>query len=284
MAPGESSPARVKEQQAKHWNAVADGWARWLGWTERNFHPLTEWLREAAGWRPGARVIDVACGPGYPAFAAAAAVRPGGSVAGVDISSDMVAVASRRAAASGVDNVEFHEMDAEALGFDAGEFDAAINAYGLMFVPEPARAIGEMLRVVRPGGRLALATWADVSSSSFFAVATGAAAPMLGLPPPDPALPGPFRFGRPQALETLLDSAGAADVRVQFLTMTVECGSIDEYIQIFMDVAWKRRVAGLARDETASLRQAIADAARPHLDRGRLRLTATSVCAAGRRA
>ena len=104
----------VKDQQRKHWNAVADGWAAWLDWTERNFRPVTDWLRDASGWSPGARVLDVACGSGYPALAAAAYVRPGGTVIAIDISPQMIVVASRQAKAEGLDNIQFLEMDAEA--------------------------------------------------------------------------------------------------------------------------------------------------------------------------
>src|SRR6266545_2524334 len=106
---------RLKQLQTKHWNTVARGWADWFEWTERNFCPVTDWLRDAAGWRAGARVLDVACGAGYPALAAAAAVRPGGRVVAVDISPEMLRAASRRATAAGIDNIEFSEMDAEQL-------------------------------------------------------------------------------------------------------------------------------------------------------------------------
>jgi ubiquinone/menaquinone biosynthesis C-methylase UbiE len=70
----------VREQQKKHWNAVAGGWAAWFDWTTRNFRPVADWFRDAAGWKPGARILDVACGAGFPALAAATSVRPGGTI------------------------------------------------------------------------------------------------------------------------------------------------------------------------------------------------------------
>ena len=117
----------VKEQQKKHWNAVAGGWGTWLDWTSRNFQPIADWLGNAAHWQPGARVLDVACGSGFPALATAAAVRPGGTVVATDISPEMLAMASR-AKRDALDNVEFVEMDAEHLRFGDGEFDAVTNA------------------------------------------------------------------------------------------------------------------------------------------------------------
>ena len=160
----------VKDRQRKHWNAVAGGWAAWFDWTNRNFRPVADWFRDVADWKPGARILDVGCGSGFPALAAAASVRPGGSVVATDISPEMLAVASSRANADGLDNIEFVEMDAEQLKFDDAEFDAVTNAYGLMFCPDVPRAFREAHRVLRPGGRFALVTWDDPSQSPFFSV------------------------------------------------------------------------------------------------------------------
>ena len=275
----------IKDQQKKHWNAVADGWAAWFDWTEQNFSAVTDWFRDAADWKPGVRILDVGCGSGFPALAAAASIRPGGSVVATDISPAMVAVASSRANADGLDNIEFVEMDAEQLKFDDAEFDAVTNAYGLMFCPDLPRAFREANRVLRPGGRFALVTWGDPSKSPFFSVITPVAVPFLSLQPPDPAAPGPFRLSSPSQLELLLREAGFSDVRVESVAMTLELASAAEYLQIFRDVAWKARVASLSDADVARFREAVAEAARPYVDEvsGRLRLVATSLCASGRR-
>jgi ubiquinone/menaquinone biosynthesis C-methylase UbiE len=275
----------VKDQQKKHWNAVADGWAAWFDWTEQNFSAVTDWFRDAADWKPGGRILDVGCGSGFPALAAAASIRPGGSVVATDISPEMLAVASSRANADGLDNIEFVEMDAEQLKFDDAEFDAVTNAYGLMFCPDVPRAFREAHRVLRPGGRFALVTWDDPSQSPFFSVITPVAVPFLSLQPPDLAAPGPFRLSSPSQLELLLSEAGFSDVRVESVAMTLELASAAEYLQIFSDVAWKARVASLSDPDLARFREAVAEAARPYVDEvsGRLRLVATSLCASGRR-
>jgi ubiquinone/menaquinone biosynthesis C-methylase UbiE len=150
----------VKEQQKKHWNAVAGGWAAWFDWTNRNFQPVADWFRDVADWKPDARILDVGCGSGFPALAAAS-VRPRGSVVATDISPEMLAVASSRATADALDNIEFVEMDAEQLKFDDAAFDAVTNAYGLMFCPDLPRASREAHRLLKPGGRFALVTWDD---------------------------------------------------------------------------------------------------------------------------
>src|SRR5262245_44564897 len=141
---------RFKERQTRHWNAVAPGWQAWYEWTEKNFRPVTEWLRGACGWRPGQRVLDVACGAGYPALAAATAVAPDGTVVATDIAAGMIAVARMHAESAGLTNLEFAEADAEDLRFDDGSFDAVMNAYGLMFCSDPACALSEARRVLKP--------------------------------------------------------------------------------------------------------------------------------------
>lgn len=280
--PGRPAARSVRDSQQTHWNAVAGGWARWFEWTERNFSPLTAWLRGAAGWQPGARILDVACGAGYPALAAAASVRPHGRVVATDISPEMIAEADRRATALGLDTIEFRERDAEQLGFDTGTFDAVMNAYGLMFCPDPGRAVAEAWRVLARGGALAVVTWDEPSRNPFFTTILGVAARFLGLPPPDPTAPGPFRLADPAALDSLLRASGFTKVTIDRLEMTFECGSAAEYVDIFSDVAWKARIASLGADEAARFRAAVAEAT-PSLEDGRLRLGTTSLCASGRK-
>jgi ubiquinone/menaquinone biosynthesis C-methylase UbiE len=273
----DSAPEHFKQRQRTHWDVVAGGWATWLEWTEANWMPLTTWLGETAQWRPGARVLDVACGVGYPALAAALAVRPGGTVMATDLSPAMVALAAKRASERGLDNVEFAEMDAEHLKLGDASFDSATNAYGLMFCPDPSRALDEMHRVLKPGGRVALVTWDEPAKSPYFNVIVGVAAAHLSLPPLGPAAPGPFRLASSARLEALLRDSRFTDIRVESFPMTFECESVDQYCRIFFDVAWKARSAALSDEARARYRDAVAESVRPFVDHGRLRLVATSV-------
>jgi len=272
----------AKAQQTQHWDGVAEGWAAWLSWTERNFAPVTEWLIEAAAWTPGVRALDVACGAGYPSLAAARCVGRRGRVVGVDISPAMIDAARAAARAEGLD-VELTPMDAEDLRFDARAFDAVTNVYGLMFCPDPPRAIAEACRVLDRGGRLAVVTWDEPSRSPFFSLITPIAAPFLGLQPPEAGRPGPFRFTSAPELSSLLRDAGLADVRVESRAASVECGSVDEYVQMFTDLAWRSRMARLTAANLAAIRSSVEAAAGQYLVDGRLRLTATSLCASARK-
>ena len=112
---------------------------------------------------PGERVLDVACGTGATVVEAAAAVGPSGKVVGIDLSGRMVEAARRRAEESRVSNATFARMDAERLDLPDASFDVVLCALGLMYVPDPARALREMRRVLRPGGRLVAVVWGDRS-------------------------------------------------------------------------------------------------------------------------
>ena len=121
-----------------------------------------ELMRHAA-LAPGERVLDVACGTGLTAVEAAGAVGPHGNVVGIDLSARMVDAARQRAVERGTANVAFARMDAESLDLPNASFDVVLCELGLMYVPDPARALSEMHRVLRPGGRLVVVVWGDRS-------------------------------------------------------------------------------------------------------------------------
>lgn len=135
------------------WDKAADHYDN--GWS-RQLTPGQNLMMDLAGINPGDRVIDIACGTGRVSRRAASLVGPGGHVTGVDISAEMVALAT---ATSSAPNLSFVRMDAEALDMPANASDVSLCAFGLMYVPDPDRALDEMLRVLTPGGRAAVAVW-----------------------------------------------------------------------------------------------------------------------------
>ena len=274
-------PADFKAKQKRHWDQVAEGWATWLEWTERNFTPVTNWVQRAVAWCPGTRALDIGCGAGYPCLVAARLVAPGGSVVATDLSPEMLNAASSAAQRLGLHNISFVEMDAEDLMFGSGSFDVVTNTYGLMFCPDAARALEEAYRVLTPGGRLALAVWDLPVKSPYFSVISGAATRQLGFQPPEPGGPGPFRFAAPDTLESLMRGAGFSDVRVESCPAAFECASASQYIQMFGELAWKTRMAGLTAEERVRFVNEVDEAVQPYVAEGRLRLVATSLCASG---
>jgi SAM-dependent methyltransferase len=150
---------------------------------------------------PGRRVLDLATGPG---FVAAAAAERGASVVGVDLSPAMIALASERHP-----HLTFREGDAENLPFDDATFDAVVCNFGLGHFPDAPRAVAECVRVLVPGGRLAVSWWNTPDVSRLNGVFLESV-DEVGAKPPDDLPPGPpiFRYSDDQALATLLQSAG----------------------------------------------------------------------------
>jgi ubiquinone/menaquinone biosynthesis C-methylase UbiE len=145
-----------KRVQRYGWDKAASHYER--SW-QAQLEPAQTTLLEMAGLARGERVLDVACGTGLVTLRAASRIAPEGEATGTDISEAMVATASDTAQALSVPNVAFERMAAEELGFDAGVFDVALCALGLMYVPDPEKALAEMHRTLRPGGRAVCAVW-----------------------------------------------------------------------------------------------------------------------------
>lgn len=130
---------------------------------------------------PGTRVLDVACGTGNTAIPLA---QQGAHVTGVDIATNLLAQARERAAADNL-QITFDEGDAEQLPYPDQSFDAVISMFGAMFAPRPALVASEFARVLKPGGRLAMANWNPASfSGRMFQVSSRHTPPPPGIPPP----------------------------------------------------------------------------------------------------
>src|SRR4051812_1268828 len=128
-------PADFREAQHRNWDSAAEGWMRWCEFNDRADAHISERLVELAGVRPGCRVLDIAAGYGEPALTAARKTGPRGRVVATDISAEMLAFGRERAAAAGLDNVEFVEADASSLDFPTASFDAAVSRWGIIFEP-----------------------------------------------------------------------------------------------------------------------------------------------------
>lgn len=154
-----SMDARLQRRAQRYgWDLAADAYARhWHG-------PLAGVQGELLGLAapaPGEAVLDVACGTGVVAVAAARAVGPAGRVLGVDLADAMVQASRKRTQDLGLGHAAFERMDAEQLKLPDASFDLALSALGLMYLPDPDAALRELHRVLRPGGRAVLAVWGE---------------------------------------------------------------------------------------------------------------------------
>lgn len=170
----------------------------------RVFAHFGERLVERASLTPGSRVLDVATGRGALLFPAAQRIGRLGKIIGIDFSSDMVRETTADMRRGSCKNAELHEMDAENLDFPDQSFDAVLCGFALWFFPHPDRALREFFRVLKPGGRLSLTTWAaDSPIQLLYRKALSSYAP-----PADPTAPNIGTFGTTDSIEAAFRQAG----------------------------------------------------------------------------
>ncbi|MBW4722041.1 class I SAM-dependent methyltransferase [Saccharothrix obliqua] len=209
----------ARDQQRREWALSAPGWLVFRDNLAARSGTMTTRILAAAAPRRGDRVLDLACGVGNPTGALVAAVRPGGSVLGLDLSPEMIAGAREWAAAAGVADAEFRVVpDERRLGLSPGEFDVAVCRVGLQYMPEPAAALRAVREGLKPGGRMVATTLGDPGRCTAFRISSRVIADHV---PPDG--PGPVALSDPARLRELFAEAGFADVVVErFETPLIE--------------------------------------------------------------
>jgi SAM-dependent methyltransferase len=261
------------------------GWEIWHDWNVEVMKPVTAWFCDAIHAADGQVVLDIACGTGIPSLGVAARVAPSGRVVATDVSPVMLRGAARKAKAAGIANIEHREMSAEAFDFPDASFDAVTLKDGLMFCPDPVKALAEIRRVLRPGGRFALTVWDEFSKCHFFNTMFGPVSKALNRPPPDPAKPGPFRFSAPGELERTLHAAGFSDFTIERRDVYFEFASLDEHWSSSVAMAAPVEAANstLPPAELAALRRAIASNLAPFMVGERVRVPNLAQFASGAR-
>jgi ubiquinone/menaquinone biosynthesis C-methylase UbiE len=189
------------------------------------FQQWTEHVLDAGKVQPGHRVLDVACGTGVLAREAGARVGPTGFAAGVDPDPGMLAVAEQLAPA-----VEWQQGTAESLPYPDRAFDDVVCQFGLMFFADRRRALREMLRVLRPGGTLAIAVWDSLENSEAYPIEVELLERLAGRRAAD-ALRAPFVLGDKEALRALFESAGVASVDIATRNGTARFPSIRSMVE-----------------------------------------------------
>jgi ubiquinone/menaquinone biosynthesis C-methylase UbiE len=170
------------------------------------FGPLARMFLERFALTPGERVLDVACGTGIVTRLAAPNVGAEGRIVGIDMNPGMIAVAGEQPPPEGAP-IEWEEGDAAALPFEDASFDAVLCQQGLQFMPDKPAALGEMYRVLAPGGRLGLCLWRSAEHSPYLKAAADALTPHLGAPSASRLL-APLSLGDEDLLRGLVESAG----------------------------------------------------------------------------
>ena len=169
-------------------------------------------MLEVASVQPGSRVLDVAAGTGDQTLMAARRVGPTGNVLATDDSASMLKVAAEGARKEGLTNVETRVMNAENLALDADSFDAVICRNALMLFRNPAKALTEMRRVVKPGSKVAVIVFSAEERNPHHGIPFAIIRRLGNIPPPAPGEPWMYALGDPGVLEDVYSRAGFLNV------------------------------------------------------------------------
>ena len=259
-----------RDASLQGWEEAAAGWVRSQALLREFGAPVSHWLIDAVAPQPGQRVLELAAGLGETGLLAAELVAPVGGAIISDQAEAMLVGARERAAALGLSNVEFQVINAEWIDMPVASVDVVLCRWGYMLMADPAAALGETRRVLRAGGRVALAVW-DAIEHNPWAALPGAELRERGLTrAPAPGTPGPFALGDAERVRELLQQAGFAEPRVQTLALHRRHASFEEFWETTLDLSRTLHDAVLARpqNEIDEIQAAVCERLQPYQTRG----------------
>jgi len=259
-----------REASLAGWEAAAAGWTRRQETIRRLGAHVSEWMLDAVSLRPGERVLELAAGLGETGMLAAELVAPLGGVIVSDQADAMLDGARARALELGLSNIEFQIIGAEWIDLPLASVDAVLCRWGYMLLADPPAALAETRRVLRAGGRLALAVWDSVQHNPWALEPTmelierGLVSPPGGRAHQEP---GPFALGDPERVRELLQQTGFAEIDVQSLDVEQRHDSFDLFWETTLDISHAFHDAVLSRSEPeiAEIRAGLAKRLQPYI-------------------
>jgi SAM-dependent methyltransferase len=251
-----------RENSLKTWNEQARTWDERRDEMGAPVTAVRDRMLELLDPRDSETILDIACGAGEMSELVAPRA---GRVICTDFADGMVAAARGRGEALGLTNVEYRQMDAEDMDLEDGSVDGAICRFGYMLMSDPVTALRETRRVLRDGGRLVFAVWAEPMRNPWVLVPASVLMERGHMPPPDPDGPGIFALGERGKIESALDAAGLAAAAIEDVEIEHHTADRDQF--------WKRVstamgplatvIAQQPEEEQAAIRNAMEERAEP---------------------
>lgn len=255
------------QEVIKAWRGSAPFWEKHREIILQMFAPVTEALIKDALITSRNTVLDIATGPGEPALTIATFVGSEGTVCGIDPVAEMIDAARRATDRRGIRNAQFHVASADCLPFPADSFDAVVSRFGAMFFPSPVNGVREMLRVLKPGRKLALAVWHFAENNPFHYTVARVIERFVDSPPIAPDALDAFRFAAPGKLRGILDAAGAMSTSERMLQFRIEAStSVEEFWALRCEMSEKLRekLARLSSEQLVQVKRQVLKALQPY--------------------
>ena len=211
------------------WAGIASGWEARADAFRRQTMPVAMWMVDAIRPQPGHTILDLAAGIGDTGFLASELIEPGGTLITSDFVPEMLTAAQRRAQQLGVRNVRFRQIDAsQSIDVEAASIDGVLCRWGYMLMDDAETALRETRRILRPGGRLALAAWADADANQWSSLPVRLLIERGAIEPPEPG-PGQFAWGQEGIVAEQLEAAGFVDYQVEAVDFTMRYANAEDW-------------------------------------------------------
>jgi ubiquinone/menaquinone biosynthesis C-methylase UbiE len=227
---------QIRDQQKDSWNKFSPGWKKWDNLFMDFLKPMGDAIIQSINSKNNDYVLDIAAGTGEPGLTIATMLN-GGKVVITDLAEDMLDIAEENAMLRGIKNVEFVSCDVCELPFDDNIFDAISCRFGFMFFPDMLMAAKEMVRVLKPGGKISTSVW-NVPEKNFWITAMmGTINKHMELPPPPSGAPGMFRCAKDGFIVDLFTVAGLKNVTQKDVPSKLNCKTAEGYWNVMTEVA-----------------------------------------------
>jgi SAM-dependent methyltransferase len=225
-----SVPDNYRKESRVRWGAQARGWSAEAERMAAATMPVSVWMVDALELQPGHEVLELAAGIGEVGFLAAEQIAPGGTLISSDFVPEMITAAQARAARLGITNVRFRQIDAESIDQPAASLDGVLCRWGYMLMADGEAALRETRRILRPGGRVALAAWTSPTGNPWASIAMGELVDRGHVERADPGAPGQFGWARAGIIADRLEGAGFGEQEVDTVDFAMTYDSFDDWI------------------------------------------------------